>query len=67
MALYTMGFIPTRFDPNIWIKRREDGRGYDYISTYVDDFLITAKDPKKYMNQLQEVNTIKNQQSQMII
>ncbi len=27
--LYSMGFVPTRFDPNIWIKRREDQRGYD--------------------------------------
>jgi len=60
MTLYTMGFILTRFDPNVWIKRREDGKGYDYISTYVDDFLITAKNPKKYMSQLQEVYTIKN-------
>jgi len=60
-TLYSMGFIPTRIDPNIWIKRRCDGQGYDYISAYADDFLITAKEPKKYMDQLQEVYTIKNQ------
>ncbi len=39
---------------------RGDGSGYDYISTYVDDFLITAKDPWTYMKRLQEIYTIKN-------
>jgi len=43
-TLYTLGFNPTRFDPDVWYKLREDNKGYDYISTYVDDFLITAKD-----------------------
>lgn len=59
-TLYGMGFIPTRFDPNVWLKKREDEKGYDYISTYVDDFLITAKNPWPYMEQLQNVYKIKN-------
>jgi hypothetical protein len=59
-TLYMMGFVPTRFDPTVWIKRREDNKGYDYIFSYVDDFLITAEDPKKYMSQLQEIYIIKN-------
>jgi hypothetical protein len=59
-TLYRMGFTPTRFDPNVWMKRREDSSGYDYISTYVDDFLITAKDPWPYMEHLQSVYKIKN-------
>jgi hypothetical protein len=42
--LYNMGFEPTRLDPNIWIKLRHDKSGYDYIATFVDDFMITAKD-----------------------
>jgi hypothetical protein len=37
-----LGLHPKRFDPNIWIKKRLDGSGYEYISTYVDDFLIMA-------------------------
>jgi hypothetical protein len=40
-----MGFNPTRYDLDVWIKRRNENDGYDYISTYVDDFLITAKEP----------------------
>lgn len=59
-TLYKMDFIPTRFDPNVWIKKRSDNSGYDYISTYVDDFLITAKDPWPYMEHLQTIYKIKN-------
>jgi hypothetical protein len=59
-SLYTLGFQPTRFDPDVWLKMRLDGSGYDYISTYVDDFLITAKDPWVYMKKLQEIYVIKD-------
>jgi hypothetical protein len=59
-TLYTLGFNPTHFEPDVWYKLREDKKGYDYISTYVDDFFITAKDPWVYMKALQERYTIKN-------
>jgi hypothetical protein len=59
-TLHTLGFQPTRFDNDVWIKRRSDGSGYDYISTYVDDFLITALDPWMYMKRLQEIYVIKD-------
>ncbi len=59
-TLYNLGFQPTRFDPDVWIKKRLDGSGYDYISTYVDDFLITAVDPWMYMKKLQEIYVIKD-------
>ena len=58
-TLYSMGFMPTRYDPDVWYKLREDGSGYDYISTYVDDFMITAKDAWSYMAHLQSIYTIK--------
>ncbi len=67
MTLHTLGFSPTRFDNDVWIKLREDGTGYDYISTYVDDFLITAKDPWYYMKQLQEVYLIKEPKTPDIV
>jgi hypothetical protein len=59
-TLHTMGFQPTRFDNDAWLKKRKDNSGYDYISTYVDDFLITAKDPWQYMRKLQEIYVIKD-------
>ena len=49
-----MGFVPTCFDNNVWIKERRDGSGYDHMSTHVDDVLCVAKDPKCHMVKLAE-------------
>jgi len=65
-TLHSMGLTPTRFDPDVWLRKRDSGEGYDYISTYVDDFLITAEDPWPYMKQLQEVYKIKDPDSPTI-
>jgi hypothetical protein len=59
-TLYGMGFIPSRYDQDVWLRKREDESGYDYISTYVDDFMITAKDPWHFMTQLQRIYKIKD-------
>ena len=48
-----MGFKPSHFDHDVWLKNRKDDTGYDYICTYVDDFMIVVKDPLKYMMTLQ--------------
>ena len=58
-TLHAMGFKPSRFDHDVWWRLRGDGSGYDYISTYVDDFLIMAKDAWAYMRHLQSIYTIK--------
>jgi len=58
-TLHSVGFNPTGFNPDFWYKLRDDKKRYDYISTYVDDFLITAKDPDIYMKALQKIYTIK--------
>ncbi len=59
-TLYNMGFEPTRYDNDVWIKPRSDESGYDYICTYVDDFLIIAKDAWQYMRELQRIYNIKD-------
>ena len=65
-TIHQMGFTPSRYDPAVWYKVREDGEGYDYIATYVDDFLITAKDAWSYMRHLQSIYTIKEPAHQEI-
>jgi hypothetical protein len=50
-TLYNLGFEPTRCDNDVWIKMRSDESCYDYICTYVDDFLIVAKDAWYYMRE----------------
>ena len=42
-TLREMGFKPTRFDPDVWIREREGG--YDYIGTHTDEVLVVAVDP----------------------
>ena len=59
-TLRSMGFRPTRYDRDVWIKARGE-EGYDYICTHVDDFKIIAKDCKQYMEALKKVYIIKNE------
>ena len=52
-----MGFKSTRFDPDVWIRGREDG--YDYIGTRTDDVIVVALDPTSIFEKLKETYTIK--------
>ena len=47
-----MNFTPSRADPDLWMRLTTDGKGYDYIATYVDDLIIVAKEPKQYMKKI---------------
>ena len=42
--LKSLGFKPSRADPQVWMRPTEDGDAYEYIATYVDDLAIAAKD-----------------------
>ena len=46
-------FQPTRYDCDVWIRKRESGDGYDYIYTHVDDFKIIAKDPDRLVGMIE--------------
>lgn len=59
-TLRDMGFIPTRFDRDVWIRLNSDGKTYEYICSYVDDFMIFSRDTKKIMEEIQKVYTIKD-------
>jgi hypothetical protein len=48
--LRTMDYRPTTAYNNFWIK--EWGAYYDYIATYVDDFLVYSKDPMHIIEEL---------------
>ena len=53
-----LGFRPTKFDRDVWIRRR-DGKdvkedGYDYICTHVDDFKIVAENPEHWLQLIKE-------------
>ena len=56
-----MGFTPTRFDRDVWIRKFSDGKSYEYICTHVDDFCIFSKKPQLVMDQITAVYTVKSQ------
>ena len=45
-----LGFIPSRFDRDVWMRLRDEKDGYDYICTHVDDFKIVARDPQRWLD-----------------
>ena len=51
-TLRDMGFKPTRFDPDVWIRGRDSG--YEYIWTHTDDVLVVAKHPARVFEKLQK-------------
>jgi hypothetical protein len=57
-TLRGLGFTPTRYDNDVWIRPSENKKGYEYICTHVDDFMIVAKRPDLIMQKLQEVYAI---------
>ena len=52
--LRSLGFNPSRADPDLWIRLADDNTHYEYIATHVDDLIIAAKNPGVYINKLRE-------------
>jgi Reverse transcriptase (RNA-dependent DNA polymerase) len=50
--LRSLGFSATRYDRDVWMRRRETEDGYDYICTHVDDFKIVARDPERWQTHI---------------
>ena len=59
-TLRDLGFEPTRFDRDCWIREHKDGKTYEYVCSYVDDFILFSKSPYKIMKKLEDVYTIKD-------
>ena len=49
-CIRSMGFVPSKAEPDIWIRLNEDV--YEYIAVYVDDLAIVARDPKSICDTL---------------
>ncbi|CAJ1956673.1 unnamed protein product [Cylindrotheca closterium] len=46
----TIGFEPTRYDRDVWMRLFEDKSGYDCRCTHVDNFKVIAKDHQQWVN-----------------
>ena len=59
-SLRGIGFTPTRYDNDVWIRLNEDGDCYDYVCTHVDDFMIVGKNPQAIMDMTQAMYAVKS-------
>ena len=55
--LRSLGFLPSKADPNFWIRDKEDH--YKYLASYVDYILAWSKDPMAVMEDLKKLYTMK--------
>ena len=58
-SLRSFGFVPTRFDNDVWIRLHESKTSYEYVCTHSDDFMITSKNPEAIMAQIESVYSVK--------
>ena len=56
-CLSDMGFIPSKAEPDIWMRHKGDH--YEYIGTYVDDLAIASKNPQGIIKTLEEKHHFK--------
>lgn len=53
-SLRTLNFSPSYAEPDIWI--RDGGNTYEYVTVYVDDIVIAARNPMKVIHELQDTH-----------
>jgi hypothetical protein len=58
--LRQLGFFPTRYDRDVWMRLREEADGYDYICTHVDDFKVVARNPQRWVDEISAVFLLKS-------
>ena len=61
--LRSLGFRPSKFDGDVWMKLRPPSKsfppGYDYICTHVDDFKVVAENPQQWVDCIAKAFTLK--------
>ena len=50
---------PSKADPDVWMRPEPGGTCYEYISVYVDDLAIAAKDPQAFCHELKKRYNLK--------
>ena len=53
-TLQGMGFRPTRYDPDGYIRCSKNHNGYDYLGCHTDNITIVAKDTQSVLDQLKK-------------
>ena len=53
--LQELKFKPSKADPDVWMRPEPGGTCYEYITVYVDDLAIAAKDPQAFCHELKKI------------
>jgi hypothetical protein len=53
VKLRKLEFIPSKADPDLWIKKLQDGT-YEYIARFVDDVIVFSKNPMDIIQELKK-------------
>ena len=49
-----MNFVPSKADPDVWMRSAKDESCYENIAVYADDLAIATKNPNEITYQLQQ-------------
>ena len=52
-----LGFFPCKSEPDIWMRKLDDM--YEYVAVYVDDLAIAMKNPKEFVDILENKHKFK--------
>jgi hypothetical protein len=58
-VLRSEGFVPSKADTDVWMRKCQDESCYEYVAVYVDDLLIAMKDPKAFCDILKDKHKFK--------
>jgi hypothetical protein len=53
-TLREMGFVPSKADKDVWMRRTKDGLRYEYVAVYVDDLELALEKPQELIDLLRE-------------
>ena len=59
-TIRSLGFKPTRADPDLWIKIDKSRDEYEYIGTYVDDLIMVSNNAGQYLQAIKDKYPIRN-------
>ena len=57
--LKTHGFVPSRYDRDVWMRLKDNKTGYDYIYTHVDDFKVVAQNLSTWIDHIASTFVVK--------
>ena len=53
-------YTTSRSDQDLWLRKSDKYDGYDYIATHVGDIIIAAKNPYKFINEIEKTFQVHN-------